>query len=1614
MRRRSLIWAQLLAFVLALGAFSVNATACEGGGGGGGELTSLSTKLSGGGKEGAELTVSEGTKVKDKATLTGKNASKATGKVTYKVYSESACKTLVTSAGEVTVSGESVPASSEEELEAGKAYYWQAHYGGDTKNAESTSPCTEILDVQAKTSLSTKLSGGGEEGEEISVNEGTKVKDKATLSGTNSSTAGGKVLYKIFSDSKCEHVVKEAGEEGVSGGSATASEEKELEGGKIYYWQATYKGDGLHKESSSECGKEILRVKAKTTLSTVLSGGGEEGAEITVDEGSKVKDKATVEGTNSSTAEGKVLYRVFSDSKCEHSVKEAGEKSVTSGSGAASNEEELEGDAIYYWQATYKGDSLHQESKSMCGKEVLTVKAKTSLSTALSGEGKEGAELTVLEGAKVKDDATLGGSHSSSAGGKLVYKVFSDIECKTLVKEAGEVTVSSGSVPASSEEELEGGKTYYWQASYGGDSLHGSSMSSCGTEVLTVKAKTTITTTLSGEGKEGSEFTVLEGAKVDDDATLGGSHSSSAGGKVVYKVYSDNECKTLVTTAGEETVSSGSVPASSEEELEGGKTYYWQAHYKGDGLHQESTSECGDEIVRVKAKTALSTTLSGEGKEGSEITILEGAKATDKATLSGANASTAGGTVTYKVYSDKECKDLVTSAGEGSVSGESAGASGEEELEGGVPYYWQASYGGDGLHEPSTSTCGELLKVKAKTTLSTKLSGESEEGGELSVDEGVKARDTATLSGLNSSTATGNVVYKIYSDKECTTLVEEAGEVTLEAGAKIPDSNEEELEAGNEYYWQATYQGDGLHQEATSACGTEILDVCSVAEPGIRAATWAMSDRDDIEPRLGRKLWPDAAEGAYGSAARVLTELHTRQVAGRLLKGEAVRLDNKVKASAVIQGRESRSRRARKIVHRQGERAEALDGAASNMGFEALLDASFPAPASISPLMMAVVAIPHPMSLQRAREAAVLMRQGLSPMRAIQALEVQSEVAQTDLVSKVEAALGGAYAGAWFEPSTATLHIGVTSDPSRRATASVVANVGLRAHVTQTPVRSTRAALVTVQERWNAKLAKLLQAGDILTGIDSQRNAVVVKLRSSVPKQQRAALERAAASATVNVFIAVVPALQLRAEPLAANCEFVGSFAVEAHERAAWCEKTITSGVKISNLSGTKACTAGPMLTDGDKTFMLTAGHCTSVGERWYSEWPNPIAPPLAATKRVGTVTQTQYNKALDSAEIEVEQPGAGGAFAQALPIPVPARLAEWGNWQAYTGKPPIDEPAEPVALETGVLKESRAVENGLPAVKGFADCHEGKSTGEQCGMVGMENVSPGGKILTEHLVEDSACAEKGDSGGPYFYHGNGSEVFPEGTLSGGEGTCKETGQPPGVGVVSYFEPMKTLLAAYKGQRLLWAANEDRKPRQRGANGASLTKDSYSVESGASTIRTVAGFKLTCAAGSGVGEAGTETGGSAQLTLTGCEASGAKCHTPSATTGEVALSAGYELAFTDGEEDEVGLLLKLTEATIECGKTCEGNAPEKLKLRGTGIGITTPIDDEVETSKEFTIAFSESEGIQTPTEYETEDGEKAKAVLELEGGGAESFSFEQAGFSGTDELDFEETAEIEG
>jgi hypothetical protein len=116
------------------------------------------------------------------------------------------------------------------------------------------------------------------------------------------------------------------------------------------------------------------------------------------------------------------------------------------------------------------------------------------------------------------------------------------------------------------------------------------------------------------------------------------------------------------------------------------------------------------------APTEVSTTLSGGGQSGEKITVPEGTAVIDHATLTGENAATATGKISYKQYSDKECLNEVGQAQTLDLEGAGIPPSGPETLAPGT-YYWQAAYSGDQFNNTSHSICGaEVETVTAKAT----------------------------------------------------------------------------------------------------------------------------------------------------------------------------------------------------------------------------------------------------------------------------------------------------------------------------------------------------------------------------------------------------------------------------------------------------------------------------------------------------------------------------------------------------------------------------------------------------------------------------------------------------------------------------------------------------------------------------------------------------------------------------------------------------------------------------------------------------------------------------------------------------------------------------------
>jgi streptogrisin B len=426
-----------------------------------------------------------------------------------------------------------------------------------------------------------------------------------------------------------------------------------------------------------------------------------------------------------------------------------------------------------------------------------------------------------------------------------------------------------------------------------------------------------------------------------------------------------------------------------------------------------------------------------------------------------------------------------------------------------------------------------------------------------------------------------------------------------------------------------------------------------------------------------------------------------------------------------------------------------------------------------------------------------LTRMGISPERASQAIAVQSEVASIELGNKIVAALGDSYAGVWFQPAEAKFYIGVTSPASRRTAEQVLATSGVApGSVVIQQVRSTWRELVAAQEQWNKEHATLQENRQASTGILPQNNALRIELSSSTPAAERSALENEATTAPVNILISVVPPESFNDTPKAKKTCSAGAFV----KKTAYCEEAITSGVGIIFEPGTKPeCTAGPMLISGRETYMLTAGHCfdtptVATGASVIKGVKSKFT--AGGAREIGNEVAWYWNTERDMAAVKVKSPS--GEMSEALPIPVPALMAEWG----------LANPVTPHAV------------NGQEKAEGVAAgqtvCHEGMTSGEHCGVIKALNVRVNTEETpaTEHLIETTTCSDFGDSGGPYFFRNKAGEIFMLGTEVASSGNCQgatsfRTKFEPLVGMQGTLEKFG-ILNTFTGKPLLTTANEKR------------------------------------------------------------------------------------------------------------------------------------------------------------------------------------------------------------
>ncbi|KUO02852.1 S1 family peptidase [Streptomyces caeruleatus] len=188
-------------------------------------------------------------------------------------------------------------------------------------------------------------------------------------------------------------------------------------------------------------------------------------------------------------------------------------------------------------------------------------------------------------------------------------------------------------------------------------------------------------------------------------------------------------------------------------------------------------------------------------------------------------------------------------------------------------------------------------------------------------------------------------------------------------------------------------------------------------------------------------------------------------------------------------------------------------------------------------------------------------------------------------------------------------------------------------------------------------------------------------------------------------------------------------------------------------LSTVGRCSAGFNVTDGQRDFILTAGHCGPDGSVWFAD--------NRGTRQIGQTIKQNF----PGADYSLVQYASGDAGAGADVVSIGA-----GKGVRITGA--ADPAVGQRVFRSGSTSGLRDGE--VTALDATVNYPEGTVTG---------------------LIETNVCAEPGDSGGPMF-----SEGVALGVTSGGSGDCDAGG-------TTFFQPVTKALAALDVKLLVAAQN---------------------------------------------------------------------------------------------------------------------------------------------------------------------------------------------------------------
>jgi hypothetical protein len=780
----------------------------------------------------------------DTATVTGPAGITPAGTVTYSFFTNGGCSGPPSTTDPVSLSGGTVPQSTETVALPTGSYSFEAVYSGDGNYVSSESSCETFAVGMATPSVATvvdddatNLTWNGTEA------TGASAYDTATVTGVAGITPAGSVTYSFFDNATCSGTPATTDPVSLSAGVAPSSTTTGPLGTGPYSFQAGYSGDSNYTVATGSCeafGVTTASASVGTVVDDAATNGAWNGSEVT---GASAYDTATVTGVASFTPTGTVTYSLFANGTCAGPASETDTVTLSGGTTPPSTPTGALGAGGYSFDASYSGDGNYSASTATC-ESFIVAKASVLPGTVATDASTGGAwNWTEVTGASAYDTSTVSSVAGFTPNGSVTYSSFDNATCAGIASTTNQVTLTGGTVPRSPTTAALGAGNYSFDASYSGDANYASTTSDCepfGVAKASPAVATAVDDSATSAAWNGSEMT---GASAYDTSTVTGVAGFAPTGTVTYNLFTNGTCS-YPATATAVSLGGGAVPSSSSTGALGAGSYSFDASYSGDPNYNGSTSSC-ESFSLGDASPAVGTLVDDAATSGPwSGTEATGASAYDTATVTGVASFTPTGTVRYSFFDGNGCAGPAAAIDTVTLSGGTVPQSSSSGALGAGSYSFDASYSGDGNYSASTVTCESFSVATAPVSPGTVVDDATTNAAWNGTEAtGASAYDSATVTGVAGFTPTGTVTYRFFTNGTCAGTASTTDTVSLSATGTVPESPTTSSLGAGAYSFQASYSGDGNYTGSPSSCEpfsvtTTSASLGTVVEDAARGAAW--------------------------------------------------------------------------------------------------------------------------------------------------------------------------------------------------------------------------------------------------------------------------------------------------------------------------------------------------------------------------------------------------------------------------------------------------------------------------------------------------------------------------------------------------------------------------------------------------------------------------------------------------------------------------------------------------------------------------------------------------------------------------------------------------------